>query len=67
MLICSLFLSRTLLRRYISSKVEPSLVEDIKMAPGFGGVRQYVGLLIFIYKVTSKIRFDVLLGEGVGL
>ena len=37
------FLSRTLLRRYISSKVELSLVEDIKMVTGFGGVRQYVG------------------------
>ena len=36
------FLSRTLLRRYISSKIEPSFVEDIKMTTGFGGVRQYV-------------------------
>ena len=36
------------------------------MAAGLGGVRQYVGWLIFIYKVTSKIRFDVLLGGGVG-
>ena len=35
------------------------------MAAGFAGVRQYVGWLIFMYKVTSKIRFDVLLGgEG---
>ena len=52
--------------RYISSKVEPSLVENIKMAAGFGVVRQYVGWLIFMYKVTSKIRFDVLLEEGAG-
>ena len=37
------------------------------MAAGFGGVHQYVGWLIFIYKAISKIRFDVLLGEGVGL
>ena len=37
-----LFLFRTLLHRYISSKVKPSFVEDIKIA-GFGGVRQYIG------------------------
>ena len=37
----SFFLSRALLRRYITSKVESSFVEDIKMAAGFGGVRQY--------------------------
>ena len=30
---------------------------------GFGGVRQYV---IFMYKVKSKIRFDILLGQGGG-
>ena len=29
---------------------------------GFGGVRQYNGWLIFMYKTTSKIKFDVLLG-----
>ena len=64
------FQSGTLLRRYVSSKVEPSFVEDelsfiedIRMAAGFGGVRQYVGELIFMYKVTSKITFEVLL-EG---
>ena len=37
------FLSRTLLRRYKSSKVESSLIQDIKMAAGFGGVRHYFG------------------------
>ena len=36
------------------------------MAAGFGGVRQYVGWLIFMYKAISKIRFDVLLGGGGG-
>ena len=36
------------------------------MAAGFGGVRQYVGWLFFMYKVTSKIRFDILLGGGDG-
>ena len=34
------------------------------MAVGFRGVRQYLGWSIFMYKVTSKIRFDVLLGGG---
>ena len=29
-------------------------------------VNMLVGWLIFMYKVTSKIRFDVLLGRGVG-
>ena len=33
------------------------------MAAGFGGVRQYHGWLIFIYKVKLKIRFDILLGR----
>ena len=33
----------TLFRRNISSNLEPSFVEDIKMAVGFGGVRcEYV-------------------------
>ena len=36
------------------------------MAAGFGGMRQYVGGFIFMYKVTSKIKFDVLLGGGGG-
>ena len=57
----------TLLRWYINSKVEPSFIGEIKVAASFGGVRQYVGWLIFMYKVTSKIRFDTLLGGGVGL
>ena len=35
------FLCCTLLHRYISSKVDPSFVEVIKMAVGFGDVRQY--------------------------
>lgn len=42
------------------------LHRSFKMAVGFGGVGQYVGWminLIFMYIVTSKIRFDVLLGE----
>ena len=30
--------------------------------PGFGSVRQYVGWLIFMDKIMSKIRSDVLLG-----
>ena len=34
------------------------------MTAGFGGVRQYVELLIFMYKVTSIIRFDLLFGVG---
>ena len=34
------------------------------MAAGFCGVHQYLGWLIFMYKVTSKIKFDVLLKEG---
>ena len=36
------------------------------MVGGFGGVRQYVGWLIFMSKVKSKIRFDVLLVRGGG-
>ena len=55
------FLSRALCRRYVSSKVATSFIEDIKIVAGFGGVRQYV---IFMYKVKSKIRFDILLGQG---
>ena len=58
----NVFLSCTPLRRYISSKVGSSFVEDIKMAAGFGGVCQYAGWLIFVYKVKSNIRFDILLG-----
>ena len=61
-----LFLSRTLLCRYIISKVEPSFVYDIKMEVDFDGVRQYVGWLIFMCKVTCKIRFNLLLGISVG-
>ena len=58
----------TLFRRNIRSKLEPSFVEDIKMAVGFGGVRcEYVQWLIFMYKVTSKIKFDVLLRKRVVL
>lgn len=34
------------------------------MAPGFGGLNQYLGWLSLMYKVTSKIRFNVLLGGG---
>ena len=35
----------TLFRRYISSKIEPSIVEDIKMAADLGGLRcEFVGL-----------------------
>ena len=60
------FLSCALLRRYISSKVGSSFVEDIKMAAGFGGVCQYAGWLIFVFKVKSKTRFDILLGRGDG-
>ena len=58
----SFFLSCALLRRYISSKVGSSFIEDIKMVAGFGGVCQYAGWLIFMYKVKSNIRFDILLG-----
>ena len=56
------------LLRDIGSKVNPSFVEDINMAAGFGDVRQYVERLTFMYmcQVTSKIRFDVLFGEGGG-
>ena len=36
-------LSRTVLRRCISSKVEPLMAEGLKMAAGFGSVREYVG------------------------
>ena len=60
------FLSRALLRRYISSKVGSSFIEDIEMAAGFGGVRQCAGWLIFLYKVKSKIRIGILLGRGGG-
>ena len=64
----SQILYSTLLRRNISSKVEPSFVEDIKMAAGFRGVPcEYVWWLIFMYKVTLKIKFDVLFEEGVVL
>ena len=35
-------LSRTVLRS-ISSKVEPLMAEGLKMAAGFGSVREYVG------------------------
>ena len=55
------FLFRTLLRTYISCKVESSFVEDIKMAASFSGVRQYVGWVIFVHNVISKMRFEVLL------
>ena len=34
------------------------------MYSSFGGVRKYVELLIFMYKVTSIIRFDLLFGVG---
>ena len=56
------------LLRDIGSKVNPSFVEDINMAAGFGDVRQYVERLTFMYmcQVTSKIRFDVLFGGGGG-
>ena len=56
------------LLRDIGSKVNPSFVEDINMAAGFGDVRQYVERVTFMYmcQVTSKIRFDVLFGEGGG-
>ena len=33
----------TLLCRYISSKVKPPFVDDIKMVAGFDSARQYVG------------------------
>ena len=36
------------------------------MAAGFSAVRQYIGWLIFINIVTSKIKFHVLLGGGGG-
>ena len=36
-------LSRTVLRRCISSKVEPSMAQGLKMAAGFGSVGEYVG------------------------
>ena len=52
--------SYSLSYRYISSKIEPYY------SAGFGDVRQHVGKLIFVYKVTSKIRFDILLGGGGG-
>ena len=72
--IVSHILYSTLLRRYINSKFEPSFGEEINMKAVFDGVRQYGGWLVFMYKVTSKIRFAVLLGErggfmgeGVGL
>ena len=32
--------------------------------PTLRGVRQYIGSLIFVYKVKSKIGFEVLLGGG---
>ena len=56
------------LLRDIGSKVNPSFVEDINMAAGFGDVRQYVERLTFMYmcQVTSKIRLDVLFGGGGG-
>ena len=60
------FLSCALLHRCVDSKVEPSYVENTKMAAGFSGVRQYVGWLISMYKVSSKLRFDVLLRGGGG-
>ena len=34
------------------------------MVASFSGMRQYFGWLIFMHKVTSKIRFDVLLGRS---
>ena len=56
------------LLRYITSKVKPSFVEDINMVAGFGYLCQYVERLtfMFMYKVTSKIGFDVLFGGGGG-
>ena len=47
--------------------MEPSVVEEIKIADGFGDVRQSVRWIIFKYKVTWKIRFDILIGEVGGL
>ena len=64
--IVSHILYSTLLRRYINSKFEPSFGEEINMKAVFDGVRQYGGWLVFMYKVTSKIRFAVLLGERGG-
>ena len=35
------------------------------MAAGFGGVQcEYARWLIFMFKVTSEIKFGILLGEG---
>ena len=62
--IVSHILYSTLLSKYISSKFEPSFGEEINMEAGFGGVHQCDGWLVFTYKVTSKIRFAVLLGGG---
>ena len=45
------FLSCALLHRYISSKIRSSFLEDVKMVAYFGGVHQYAGWLIFMYKV----------------
>ena len=36
------------------------------MAAGLGGVCQYLGWLIFMYKIKLKIRFDVLVRGGGG-
>ena len=58
-----LFISSYLVPSFV---VKPSFVEDIKMAAGFSDVRQCVGWLIFMYKVTSKIRLNLLLGAGGG-
>ena len=63
------FLSHNILHRYKSSKVEPSLVKDIKIAAGFNGVRQYVGWLIFMYKsyIENYVWREGGRGKGVGL
>ena len=54
-------------KRCVADYTNASVWFRILCIAGFGGMRQYVGWLICMYKVTSKIRFDVLLRGGVGL
>ena len=61
-LFVNFLISRALLRRYVSSKVGPSFIEDIKIAAGFGGVRQYAGLLILNRKSGFSFYWDKELG-----
>ena len=48
---------RTLFHRYISPKVKPWFVQDIKMAAVFCDVHQYFSWLIFMYRKSGLMFY----------